>query len=172
MHDLTAQFLERSQQYLRDDYLPKIAAAVERLSEEDLWWKPNQSSNSAANLLLHLAGNLRQWVVSSLGGEADRRQRDLEFSPVDRPTRAELLERLADAVNDAHRVIGTLDEDNLRRERMIQARTVTGLEALYHAVEHFSMHTGQILYIAKLRTEKDLGFYTMVDGQPKDVWRR
>ena len=171
MTDVTASFLEQSRRYLTDDYLPKIRAAVERMSEEDIWWKPNDASNSVGVLLLHLAGNLGQWVVSSVGGRPDSRQRDLEFAPETRPDRAALLDRLSGVVAEADRVLAEVDHAILGERRKIQARDVTCFEAIYHAVEHFSMHTGQILYIAKLRTGRDLRFYELVDGVPVDRWR-
>lgn len=170
--DSTGAFLDESRRYLTADYLPKIRAAVETLSEEDVWWKPNPASNSIGNLLLHLTGNLGQWVVSSLGERPDTRQRDLEFDPKEQPDRVSLLARLEAVVHDAGRVIAALTPDDLERRHRIQSREVTGFEAIYHAVEHFSMHTGQILYIAKLRTGADLKFYEMVDGAPKAKFGR
>ena len=168
----TRAFLDESRRYLTADYLPKIRTAVEQMSEEDVWWKPNPASNSIGNLLLHLSGNLGQWVVASLGDRPDRRQRDLEFDPTEQPPREELLARLESAVNNADQVIAALTADDLERRHRIQAREVSGFEAVYHAVEHFSMHTGQILYIAKLRTGADLRFYEMVDGAPKAKFGR
>lgn len=167
MTGLRHAFVAESRRYLTHDYLPKIREAVERLSEEDVWWKPNPISNSVGNLMLHLSGNLGQWVVSSLGKRPDDRKRDLEFDPGERPDRAALLARLTATVSAADEVLATLDPAVLDERMRIQAREVNGFEALYHAVEHFAMHTGQILYVAKMRTGADLGFYRLVDGVPK-----
>ena len=157
--DLAAAFLDRSRAYLRGDYLPKIERALDAMSEADVWWRPNDASNSAGNLLLHLAGNVRQWVVAGLGSAPDTRDRPAEFAARGPVPKAEALEQLRAAVDDACAVLARLDADALGRPYAIQGHDVTGLEAVYHVVEHFSMHTGQILYLAKLRAGRDLGFY-------------
>ena len=159
MPDVANAFLNQSRRQLRTEYLPKIAACLHVLPEADLWWRPNEASNSAGNLLLHLAGNLRQWIVSGLGGLPDTRRRAEEFeAPVLLPAR-QLLAELQTTVEAADRVLAGLAPPALQTSYRIQGRTVTGLEAVYHAVEHFAMHTGQIIYITKLRTGNDLHFY-------------
>lgn len=168
--DFARQFIEQSRRYLSNDYLPKINDAVGRLSDDDMWWKPNPSSNSVGNLLLHLTGNLRQWIVSGVGGAADTRQRELEFAPDDRPDRAALLDKLSRVVAEADAVLGSLDPLTLSERRMIQGNELTVLEVIYHAVEHFSTHTGQIVYIAKFRTGTDLAFYEVKGGVARARW--
>ncbi|HEV8358571.1 MAG TPA: DinB family protein [Gemmatimonadales bacterium] len=165
-----AAFLSQSREYLTAHYLPKIRAAVERLGEEDLWWRPNEASNSIGNLMLHLAGNIRQWIVSGVGGAPERRDRAAEFARREPLGRDDLLALLTEAVLEAEAVIARTDPDDLNERRAVQGRTVTALQAIYHAVEHFGMHTGQILYIAKLRAARDLGFYAMVGGIPRPAW--
>jgi uncharacterized damage-inducible protein DinB len=167
--DLTSAFLDQSREYLSAHYLPKIRAAVEQLDEADLWWRPNEQSNSIGNLMLHLAGNVRQWVVSGFGGEPDRRDRPAEFARREPLTRDQLLETLSAAVGDADAVIAR-SAARLGDARPVQGRDVTGFEAIYHVVEHFAMHAGQIIYIAKLRSGKDLGFYRMDSGTPRPAW--
>jgi uncharacterized damage-inducible protein DinB len=163
-------FLTRSRDYLTGDYLPRIRAAVEALDEADLWWRPNPASNAIGNLLLHLAGNLRQWIVSGVGGAPDRRERAGEFAAQGEFTRAELLDRLTEAVLDADAVLARTDPASLGERRPIQGRDVTVMEAIYHVVEHFAMHAGQIFYVAKLRTGRDLGFYRLEGGIPRETW--
>jgi len=165
-----AAFLAQSREYLTAHYLPKIRGAVEPLAEEDLWWRPNPASNSIGNLMLHLAGNIRQWITSGVGGAPDRRNRPAEFAAQDGPSRAELLSTLAQAVGEVDAVLANTDPDTLHRACRIQGRDVNVLEAIYHVVEHFGMHTGQILYIAKLRSARDLGFYRMDSGIPRAAW--
>lgn len=165
-----AVFLDSSRRYLTTEYLPRVAGCVQRLSGEQLWWRPNAASNSVGNLLLHLEGNLRQWVISGVGGVPDVRQREAEFADPGSRTAAELLAHLAAAVAEADAVIATLDPAELLEYRPVQGREVTGLEAIYHAVEHFGMHTGQIAYATKLLTESDLGFYEVVEGIPRARW--
>lgn len=170
MNDVGRTFIERSRSYLGAEYLPKIRRCVEAMPEQDLWWRPNPRSNSVGNLLLHLAGNIRQWVVAGIGGESDARQRQEEFDAAGGLDRRAALDLLEATMRDVDRVLSALDADRLLERRIIQGREVSVLDALYHAVEHFGMHTGQIIYIAKLRTGTDLGFYEMDGGVAHRRW--
>src|SRR5919202_2139122 len=120
MNAIGQVFLDQSRHYLTHQYLPRIAASVERLSAEDLWWRGNPASNSAGNLLLHLAGNARQWIISGLGGAPDHRQRQREFDARDGGSAAELLERLRNTVREADAVLAAIDPDALLERRVIQ----------------------------------------------------
>jgi uncharacterized damage-inducible protein DinB len=164
MPDLARAFLDQSRAFLRGDYLPKIEAALDRLGDDGLWWRPNDASNSAGNLVLHLAGNVRQWIVTGLGGAPDVRERAAEFAATGGLSLADALERLRTAVADASAVLETLDADALAGRHTIQGNEVTGLYAVFHVVEHFAMHTGQILWLAKARTGEGLGFYEEAAG--------
>lgn len=152
-------FLDESRRRLRAEYMPKLRRAVSMLAPADLWWRPNPHSNAIGNLLLHLQGNLRQWILCGVGGRADRRDRDAEFAARRRTTGRMLVDRLARTVREADAVLAGLTVEQLLATRVIQGYRVTGLRAVYHVVEHFSGHTGQVLYIAKLRRDVDLGFY-------------
>lgn len=167
---MAALFVRRSRRYLSAEYLPKVRACLSQLSDEDLWWRPNPASNSVGNLVLHLAGNLLQWVVSGVGGAPDARVRAREFEAQGVASAADLLATLTAAVEEADRVLEHLGEADLVQRRTIQGRETTVLEAIYHAVEHFSMHTGQIVYIAKQRSGADLGFYEVTDGIARARW--
>lgn len=170
--DPARAFIDRSRAYLAEDHLPRIRLALTRLSEGDLWWRPNGASNSVGNLLLHLAGNVRQWIVSGVGGEPDRRHRPEEFAATGGVTTAEALATLEAAVADADRVLARLDPARLSDPLTIQGNDVTVLHAIYHVVEHFSMHAGQILYVVKARAGEDLGFWeAREDGTTRPAWR-
>ncbi len=170
--DAGTAIVAESRRLLREDYVPKIRRALERMPEEDLWWRPNEASNSVGNLLLHLAGNIRQWIVSGVGGAPDARHRQAEFDAAEGQGGAALLERLEAAVTDAAAVLAELDPARLGEEIRIQGHETTVLKAICHAVEHFSMHTGQILWIAKARAGEGLGLYEMgPDGHPRAAWR-
>src|SRR5436190_24194559 len=91
---ISQAFIEEARRLLTEEYLPKIERSVEKLSDEQVWWRPNPESNSIGNLLLHLAGNARQWIVCGLGGEADERQRQTEFDAREGISRDELLQKL------------------------------------------------------------------------------
>ena len=163
-------FIHRSRAYLTGDYLPKIRHALDGLSEADLWWRPNEASNSIGNLLLHLAGNIRQWVVSGIGSSPDTREREKEFTAAGGSVSQELLDHLEEAVEAADEVLSRLSTEHLLTSRVIQGMDVSVLDALYHVVEHFSTHTGQILYLAKLRTGRDLAFWEIKDGKAIPRW--
>lgn len=163
-------FLERSRYFLNSEYLPKIRLAIEPLGDDTIWWRANESSNSIGNLMLHLAGNIRQWIVSGVAGAADVRQRNAEFGARSAGQKAALLTHLSAAVRDADQVIAALTPDELLRPRRIQGRDVTVLEAVYHVVEHFSTHTGQIILLAKLHVGEKVRFYDDGDGLARPLW--
>jgi uncharacterized damage-inducible protein DinB len=168
--DTGAAFLAQSREYLTAHYLPKILASVTTLSDADLWWRPNEASNSVGNLMLHLAGNVRQWIVSGVGGAPDHRERAVEFTRREPIPRSELVGILTRAVHEADTVIAGVSRSALGERRLIQGREVTVLEAIYHVVEHFSTHVGQIVMIAKQLGGKDLAFYQIQDGIARAAW--
>ncbi len=140
------------------------------LRDEDVWWRAHQTSNSVGNLALHLAGNVRQWIISGLGGEADLRERAKEFAERGPLPRRALVNRLRTTVVESCRVLEGLDAQRLLRSQSIQGFRVTGLEAVAHVVEHFAYHTGQIIFFTKLRLGQDLGF-TRLPGETRRVRR-
>jgi len=146
------------------EYLDKIEAAVEPLSEEQVWWRPNEASNSIGNLLVHLAGNLSQWVLEGLGGEPYERHRDAEFAARGGASKAELVARLRATVGRCRAVVAGLGADELARQRRIQGDEPDGYHALFHAVEHMSYHTGQIVLLAKVHGAR-VDFYPQHRGE-------
>lgn len=154
-------FLASARQLIAKQNLPHIVKCLQQLSEEEIWWRPNAASNSAGNLVLHLCGNVRQWIISGLGGAPDKRQRDLEFSQQGPIPRRELVTRLRRTVRDAFRVLVKLSDDSLARKYSIQGYHVTGMDAVFHVTEHFGYHTGQIIYITKLKRGEDLRFWRL-----------
>jgi len=153
------EFIEASRLFLIDDFLPKLKHCLEDMSDEDLWWRPNEQSNSAGNLVLHLCGNMKQWILNSMGGSAFQRDRDREFSERRAVSKAELIASISGTVTDVDSVLGRLSQPELLERFPVQAYSPSKLQAVYHVVEHFSYHLGQILYIYKMRTGKDPGFY-------------
>jgi uncharacterized damage-inducible protein DinB len=146
---------EQAELALKKD-LHKIEASLDQLSTAEIWWRPNARSNSAGNLCLHLCGNMRQWIISGLGGAKDIRVRDAEFSERGPIPRRELERKLGGTVAGAVRVIRRLTPDALGRKRVIQGFHVTGYGALAQVVQHFSHHAGQIIYLAKMKRGRDL----------------
>ena len=170
MDETARAFLEEARWHLLRDYLPKLERCLESLSDEQAWWRAGESSNSVGNLLLHLEGNLRQWVVGGVGGAPDRRARAREFDARASVPLARLLDALRATVAEADDALGRLDPALLLERRRIQGHDVTVLAAVFHAVEHFSMHTGQIILLTKLLTGRDLAFYDFSDGTPRRNW--
>jgi len=139
-----------------------------QLSEEDVWKRPNESLNSVGSLILHLCGNITQYVISSLGETEDKRERDLEFSTESGFSKDELLQKLTDTVDDAKRVIFDSSIERLLKIRSVQGFSFSGIGVVLHAVEHYSYHTGQIAFWVKQLKNKDLGFYDGVDLKIKN----
>ena len=156
--DSNGCFLQYSTSKLQQ-YLARISTCLDRLTEDQIWNRGSESQNSAGNLVLHLCGNVRQWIVSGVGGKPDIRDRDSEFAARGGVPVRELTQRLADVVSEASAVISNAAGTDLTRRIRVQGYEVTVLEAIYHVVEHFSHHTGQILFVTKLTTGEDLGFY-------------
>ena len=169
--EVGAHFIDRSRHYLVEDFLPRILAALDRLADDDLWWRPNEASNSAGNLVLHMCGNARQWIVGGVGGEPDERARQAEFDARDGASRAELVGLLERTFADLDRTLRAVDPARLLERRPIQGDDVTVLEAILHVVEHVSHHTGQLLWIAKARSGEDLGLWLVEDGVATPTWR-
>jgi len=165
-------FLKESRSLLVGDYLPKIERCVTLLTDEQIWWRANPASNSIGNLLLHLSGNVRQWIVVGLGGAVDTRDRDAEFAQREVMPQHELLTRLRDTLREADQTLANFDHERLLDQFTIQGLEVSALAGIMHVVEHFSMHTGQIILLAKMFTEGDLEFYDFKSGGvPVLTWR-
>jgi uncharacterized damage-inducible protein DinB len=158
-NQLATLFLEFSRKKLFGQYWPRLKECVAPLSVEQVWWRPNNASNSVGNLLLHLDGNVRQWLVASFNKDEDKRNRPAEFAAEGGLTAPELLNRLAATLDEAGKVLHRLTADELLAPYEIQGYHVRGLDAVYQVVEHFGLHYGQIVYITKSLLAKDLGFY-------------
>lgn len=157
-------FLRRSLYYLGVEYPAKVRRAFAVIPDEVIWDRPAEGTNSVGNLILHLSGNLCQWVVSGIGGAPDRRDRDREFSArggMDRIALLALIDETFAAVTD---VLNGLDAQALQQLRTIQGRETTVFSALYHAVEHASGHVGQLIYIAKVHRPEAIQFYEDTGG--------
>ena len=131
--------------------LEKIQHCVDQLTDEDVWWRPFESHNSAGNILLHLCGNLRQWIISGVGGHPDVRNRAREFSDRRAIPKSELLGRLVQTIREADDVLAELDPAQLRAPRRIQGFDETVLSALMGTVGHLHGHTQELIYITRLR---------------------
>jgi hypothetical protein len=161
---LAALFLEFSRTKLLDQFWPRLRGCVESLTDEQVWWRPNPSSNSVGNLLLHLNGNVGQWLVASFDQLDDARNRPAEFNERRRIPGKQLLDRLDETMQEATKVLARLTPVDLAATYHIQGYTVSGLDAVYQVVEHFGIHYGQVLYITKSLRGEDLGYHRELDA--------
>ena len=162
--DIARAFLDRSRQYLVREYPAKIQRCLDVLPAEALWRRDDPSENSVGNLLLHLSGNVRQWIVSGVGAAPDARRRSAEFDAREGGDASALMAGLLVTLREADAVLASLDEAALRAARRIQGRDVNVLDAVYHVVEHFSMHTGQIILLTKRYAPGHVQFYDDAGG--------
>src|SRR6516164_8058942 len=131
--------------------LGKIKHCLGQLNDQQIWWRSQPSLNSIGNLLLHLCGNLRQWIVAGLGGAADVRNRPGEFAEQGPIPRADLLHKLETVVREAQQVLGRMTARQLLEVRRIQGFDITGLTAIFDSVPHFRGHTQEIIHITRLQ---------------------
>jgi len=147
----------------------RISKCLAELTEAEVWQRPNDSLNSVGNLILHLCGNITQYIVSSLGENVDRRARDEEFTARGGLLKEELLLKLENTVENAIEVISRLDDEELLNLRSVQGFEYSGIGNIIHVVEHYSYHTGQIAFWTKLLKDKDLEFYAGIDLNVKNI---
>ena len=149
--------------YRMDESVRMLGICLERLEPGRFWERPNAASNSIGNRLLHLAGNIRQYVISGLGGAADTRVRDAEFSSEAMHDPREVWEKFLLTVSEAREVILRASEAELLHKKKVQGFYLSGLGMALHAVEHLSYHTGQVAWALKAAQDTDLGFYSGTD---------
>lgn len=162
-----AEFLDYSAKKL-DQMCERVEACMAKLTPEQAWHRGSENENAAGNLVLHLTGNVRQWILTGIGGEPNTRDRDAEFAARGEGEQRDLGRIARDlrvAVDAALELLGKLPRERLMERVEIQQHRVTVLEAIYHVVEHFSGHTGQIIFITKAYSGQDLGFYSYL-SQP------
>lgn len=150
-----------------DQLSGRIETCLGRLTPEQVWMRSAENQNAVGNLVLHLNGNVRQWILTGIGGAPDHRIRDEEFSARGGMGTEALGRLLRGTVEEALAIIRSLPHERLVERITIQGYDVTVLEAIFHVVEHFSGHTSQIIYVAKMLTGEDLGFYSYLSGSPQ-----
>ncbi len=150
-------FLLESRQSLQGS-LAKIAHCLEQLGQEDVWWRPFDEANSIGNIVLHLSGNVRQWICDALLGRPDRRNRAAEFSARRQIAKDELLARLRETLADADAAIASFPTSRLLEPLRMQGFDVSPPVAIYDAVSHLAGHTQQIAYITRLRLGEQYRF--------------
>ena len=156
--DLDRLFLGYSASKLRQ-LSGRIGDCLERLTDEQIWLRGNDEQNAVGNLVLHLCGNVRQWIGFGVANQPDIRVRDREFAARGDITSAQLRDRLQGIVEEAAAIIESVPAGRLGEKISVQKYDLTVLEGIYHVVEHFSQHTGQIIFATKLLTGSGMNFY-------------
>ena len=157
--DVARLLIAESKRRLLGESLPRLEKCLALLSEEEIWRRPNHETVSVGNLVLHLCGNLGQWLLSTFGGQPDRRERAAEFEEKGPIAKAELLARLRDTMRRTELVLDAVDSATLGQLRRVQGFQETGVAILVHVVEHFSYHVGQATFIVKARSGRETGWY-------------
>jgi hypothetical protein len=159
---LEADFLTSAADKLAEN-LDRIETCLTELPPPSLWARDSENENAVGNLLLHLEGNVRQWILSGIGAGPGGRDRPGEFSARTGADAPALFAQLRGTVSEAVALIRALPHRRLAEEVSIQGYETTVLSAIFHVVEHFSGHTYQIILLTKRFTKKDLGFYSHLD---------
>lgn len=165
-------FLSRSRYWLVKEYPIKLRHCVNALPRTVVWARPDEDSNSIGNLLVHLAGNVTEWILGGVGGQSITRYRAGEFDQKDGADAPTLLGNLEEVLGKADSVLAALTAKDLERSIVIQGRETTVLGAVYHVVEHFAMHTGQIVLLTKMYAPGQIHFYDDAGGLAQPTWHR
>lgn len=166
MSAIEAEFLKCSAEKLTQ-LCGRIESCLDRLTPEQIWTRGSENQNAIGNLVLHLSGNVRQWILHGVGGEPDHRVRDVEFSTREPQSTADLKQRLHLTVDQATVLLASVStQQRLMETISIQGyHNITKLRAIIHVVEHFSGHTGQIIFLTKWLTGEDLGFHAHLQSK-------
>jgi uncharacterized damage-inducible protein DinB len=164
--DLAEEFLRNTRKELRTRR-ERIETCARKLTQEQIWTRRHENENAIGNLILHLCGNVRQWIICGVGGVVDQRDRGAEFARREPLAAEELLSRLRETMEEADRVLEKVRPEDLLSKRKIQVYEVTVLHAIYHVAVHFSEHTGQIIWATKGLTGEDLAFYGYLSGKQR-----
>lgn len=154
--DTSQYFLDQARWYFTSYYLPRVERCLAQLTDEDVWIRSNDASNSIGNLVLHLSGNVQQWIIGGVGNLPYIRDREHEFGERGGFTREQLLARLKETLANADQVLANVDPNSLLERKEIQGNDVTVMQAILRIVQHFGLHTGQIMLLTKQRTGEDL----------------
>ncbi len=148
---------------LFDESYPRINSCLHLLTEDQIWHRPNSSCNSIGNLVLHLMGNVRQWILSGLIGQKDIRKRKVEFEIDSRLPRSELTKVMNSLKSDVLEALPHLPPNWVEQIYHIQGFEENGIGVVVHVIEHFSYHTGQISLYTKILLDQDLRYYENID---------
>ena len=127
----------------------RINHCLGQLGDAQVWWRPREDMNSIGNLLLHLCGNVRQWIIAGVPGAPDVRDRPREFAERGPIPRDELLRRLDAVVGEADATLAAFPDGQLLEPRRIQGFDETVLSAVFDTLAHFNGHTQEIVSLTR-----------------------
>lgn len=156
---LEVHIIEEFKRRVFSESYERIFKCLDLLSEEEVWQSPNENSNSIGNLILHLHGNARQWMLSTFNRSEDLRKRSEEFKKENRLSKKELKEMLLKLKGELLETLNSISKEDLTKVYKVQVYEENGISIIIHVIEHFSYHTGQIALLTKLLSDKDLEFY-------------
>jgi uncharacterized damage-inducible protein DinB len=152
-----------AEHHLLHEGMRRVDICLGTLDEDQVWYQPNQSCNSVGMTLTHLAGNIRQYVISGLGHQPDTRVRDREFQSQTRLPKSQLRQKLLETIEEAVTVLNGLEPESIRGPYHVQGFSLSAFEIILHVMEHFSYHIGQIAFLTKMLTDQQTGFYAGID---------
>ena len=154
--------IKKNSIYRMEENLRMVLICFDKITEKDLWNKPSKKGVTFGNQIIHIVGNMTQYLTSALG-EKINRERDKEFKIDKSISKTSLINILSNTIEESKKTINKLSVEKLLKTRKVQVYTLSGIGCLIHAVEHFSYHTGQIALLTKNITNNDLGFYDGID---------
>lgn len=160
---ITEELIKEFRRRLFEECMPRIRNCIDRLTDDQIWYRPNNSSNSIGNLILHLEGNVRQYILSGIFDQKDIRQRQLEFDQKEIIDKEIIYSKLEVLMEEINQKIDSIQAGDLVKEKEVQGFKESVFSILVHVIEHFSYHTGQIAFYTKLLKDEDLGFYAGLD---------
>ncbi len=163
----TSEFIEQSI-YRIEESTKRVTKCLQEIDETEIWNFPNDHSNSPGNLVLHLCGNIRQYIIAALGEARDIRERDKEFSIKSGFSKSALSNKLTNTVDEAVVIIKGLNGNDLLKIYSVQGFKLSGIAIIIHVTEHYSYHTGQIAFWTKQIKNSDLGFYANINLNAKN----
>ncbi|MEO8414177.1 MAG: DinB family protein [Ginsengibacter sp.] len=166
-NDFRKEFTEQAV-YRNEENTKRIIKCLEEIDEAETGKAPNYHSNSIANLILHLCGNINQYIISALGNNSDERERDQEFSIKEGYTKNEVAKKLTITTTEANRIISNISNEDLGKIYVVQGFNLSGIGIIIHVTEHFSYHTGQIAFWVKQLKNWGLGFYAGIELNMKN----
>ncbi len=157
--NLKNQLVGEFRRRIFEENMPRIKKCLAEISETEVWWRPNENSNAIGNLVLHLCGNVRQWILATMAGQADFRERQTEFDCRGGISKQELIDLMEKLEADLEQYLPKITVEDLLKISPVQIYVESGFCKMVHVIEHFSYHTGQIAFAVKVLKNKDLDFY-------------